>query len=53
MTNKGADYFKRLLESQNRQSQVFVSKERVSRKAREASYLVAERSWWERNNARV
>lgn len=42
MKNKSADYFKRLLESQNKQSTAFVSKVSVSKKARETSYLVAE-----------
>jgi hypothetical protein len=42
MTSKGADYFKRLLESQNKQHKAFVSKVTVSEKAQEASYLVAE-----------
>ncbi|XP_055510562.1 zinc finger BED domain-containing protein 5-like [Leucoraja erinacea] len=42
MKNKSADYFKRLLESQNKQSTAFVSKVSVSKKAQETSYLVAE-----------
>jgi hypothetical protein len=41
MTSK-SDYFKRLLESQNKKSKAFVSKVTVSEKAQDASYLVAE-----------
>jgi flagella basal body P-ring formation protein FlgA len=41
-TSKSADYFKRLLASQNKHSQAFVSKVPVSEKAQEASYLVGE-----------
>jgi hypothetical protein len=33
MTSKSADYFKRLLESQNKRSKAFVSKVRVSEKS--------------------
>jgi hypothetical protein len=42
MTSKNADYLKWLLESQNKQSQAFVSKVKVSEIAQEASYLIAE-----------
>jgi hypothetical protein len=42
MTSKGADYFKQLLESQNKQHKAFVIKVTVSEKAQEASYFVAE-----------
>jgi hypothetical protein len=42
MTSKSADYFKQLLEFQNKQNKAFVSKVTVSEKAQEASYLVAE-----------
>ena len=42
MKNKSADYFKSLLESQIKQSTVNLSKVRVSEKALEASYLIAE-----------
>jgi hypothetical protein len=42
MISKSADYFKRLLESQNKQSKAFVSTVTVGEKAQEASYLVAE-----------
>ena len=42
MSNKSADYFKRLLETQRKQSAAFVSKVSVSENAQEASYLVAE-----------
>jgi hypothetical protein len=42
MTSKSADYFKRLLDSQNKQSKAFVSKVTVSEKALEASHLIAE-----------
>jgi hypothetical protein len=42
LTSKCADYFKRLLESQNKQSKAFVKKVTFSEKAQEASYLVAE-----------
>jgi hypothetical protein len=41
-TSKSADYFKRPLESQSKESKAFVSKVTVSEKAQEASYLVAE-----------
>ena len=37
--NKSADYSKRLLESQKKQSTTFVCKVSVSEKALEASYL--------------
>jgi hypothetical protein len=42
ITSKNADYFKRLLDSQNKQNRAFVSKVPVSEKAQEANYLVAE-----------
>jgi hypothetical protein len=42
LASKGADYFKRLLESQNKQSKVFVKKVTFSEKAHEATYFVAE-----------
>jgi hypothetical protein len=42
MTDKSADYFKRVLESQNKQSKAFVSKVTVSEKDYETSYLTAE-----------
>jgi hypothetical protein len=42
MTGKNADYFKRLLGSQNKQSKAFVSKVTVTEKAQETSYLVTE-----------
>jgi hypothetical protein len=42
MTSKNADYFKLLLESQNKKSKPFVSKVTDSENAQEASYLVAE-----------
>lgn len=42
LVSKGANYFKRLLESQSKQSAAFVKKVSISKKAQEASYLVAE-----------
>ncbi|CAI9717953.1 Hypothetical predicted protein [Octopus vulgaris] len=42
MKNQSAEFFKRLLESQKKQSTAFMSKVSVSEKALEASYLVAE-----------
>jgi hypothetical protein len=42
MTSKSADYFKRLLESQNKQSKVLVSKVTVSEEVQETNYFVAE-----------
>ncbi|XP_068115889.1 zinc finger BED domain-containing protein 5-like [Hyperolius riggenbachi] len=42
LTSKTTAYFKRLLQSQSKQSQAFVKKVTVSEKAQEASYLVAE-----------
>ena len=42
MKNKSADCFKRLLESQKKQSAAFVNKVSISEKAQEVSYLVAE-----------
>jgi hypothetical protein len=42
MTSKSADYFKRLLESQNKESKSFVSKGTVKERAQEAGDLVAE-----------
>jgi hypothetical protein len=42
MTRRSANYFKPLLDYQNKSSQAFVSKVAVSEKAEEASYLVAE-----------
>jgi hypothetical protein len=42
MVSKSVGYFKRLLESQNKQSKAFVSKVIASEKAQEASYLVGE-----------
>ena len=42
MKNKSADNFKRLLESQMKQSTAFWSKVSESEKALEASYLIAE-----------
>ena len=42
MKNKSAGCFKRLLESQKKQSTAFVNKVSVSEKAQEVSYLVAE-----------
>ncbi|XP_072909831.1 zinc finger BED domain-containing protein 5-like isoform X6 [Hemitrygon akajei] len=42
LTDKSADYFKQLLESENKQSKSFVNKVTVSKRAQEASYLVAE-----------
>jgi hypothetical protein len=42
MTSKSADYFKRLLKSQNKQSKAFVGKVTVNENAHEASCLVAE-----------
>jgi hypothetical protein len=42
LTSKSADYFKRLLESQNKESKAFASKVKVSGKAQEAE-LTAQR----------
>ena len=42
LKNKSVDYFKRLLESQKKQSTAFLNKVSVGEKALEASYLVAE-----------
>jgi hypothetical protein len=42
VTSKLADYFKRLLDSQNKQSKGLVNKVTASEKAQETSYLVAE-----------
>jgi hypothetical protein len=42
MTSKSADYFKSILESQNKMCQVFVSKVAVIETAQEASYLIEE-----------
>ena len=42
MKNKSADYFKRLLEYQKKQSVTFVNKVSVSEKVQEVSYLVVE-----------
>jgi hypothetical protein len=42
MTGKSADYFKRLLESQNKERKAYVSKITGSEKTQEANYLVAE-----------
>jgi hypothetical protein len=39
ITSKGDDYFKQLLETQNKQNKAFVSKVTVNEKAQEASYL--------------
>jgi hypothetical protein len=43
MTSRRADYFKWLLESQNKKSKAFVSEVTASEKAQGVSYLVAER----------
>ena len=40
LVNKTADYFKRLLESQGKESRVFEKKVTISDKAQEASYLI-------------
>jgi hypothetical protein len=42
MASKSADYFKRLLDAQSKQSKAFVSKLTVGEKAQEASYFIAE-----------
>jgi hypothetical protein len=42
VTCGSADYFKRLLASQNKQSKAFVRKVTVSEMAQDASYLAAE-----------
>jgi hypothetical protein len=42
VTSRSADYFQRLLESQNKQNQAFVSKVTVSEEAQKASYLITE-----------
>ncbi len=42
MLNKTADYFQRLLDSQEKQRKFFKKKATISDKAQEASYLVAE-----------
>jgi hypothetical protein len=53
MTSKSADYLKRLLESQNKQSKAFVSKVTVSEEVLEASYLVVELIAWKRKSQTV
>jgi hypothetical protein len=53
LTSKGAYYFKRLLESQNKQSKAFVKKVLFSEKAQEASYLAAELITWKRKSHKV
>ena len=42
LSNKTVDYFRRLLDSQQKQRKVFEKKVTISDKAQEASYLVAE-----------
>lgn len=42
LSNKTVDYFRRLLDSQNKQRKFFEKKVTMSEKAQEASYLVAE-----------
>jgi hypothetical protein len=42
ITSKSADYFKRLLESQNKESKAFANKVKASGKDQEENYLAAE-----------